>query len=176
MGDATTQFKSVQERIDALTYELEEQKDLLTQLKEEQEAKVEELAQRAALAEIEKIKPYGISCASPSGPRGRLDRRGVPYLLACWFSSASHAMNAPAMRILARGRVVDGHLRVDIPVDLPDNTEVEFQGQVVETEDERALRESIARSDDEIARGEEVSLDEVLAELRSERTECRATG
>ena len=80
------------------------------------------------------------------------------------------------MTIRARGRVVGGHLRVDIPVDLPDNTEVEFEGQFVETEHERALRESIARSDDEIARGEEVSLDEVLAELRSERTECRATG
>lgn len=52
--------ESVQEKIDELTEELEEQKELLVQLKEEQEAKAkaeaEELAQRAALAELEKIK------------------------------------------------------------------------------------------------------------------------
>jgi hypothetical protein len=80
------------------------------------------------------------------------------------------------MSIRAIGRVVGGHLRVDIPLDFPDNTEVELVGQIVETEDERALRASIERSDEEIERGEEIPLDQVLAELRSERTPCRATG
>jgi hypothetical protein len=54
--------------------------------------------------------------------------------------------------------------------------ERELRGQVVEPDDERALRASIERSDEEAARGEEVSLEQVLAELRSERTPGRAPG
>jgi hypothetical protein len=80
------------------------------------------------------------------------------------------------MSIRVVGRVVGGPLRVDIPVDLPDNTDVELVGQIVESDDERALRASIERSDEEAARGEEVSLEQVLAELRSERTPNHAPG
>jgi hypothetical protein len=65
-------------------------------------------------------------------------------------------------------------LRVDIPVDLPDNTDV--QPTVVppidpikdEDEDERLLCEAIDESDRQIARGETSSLEEVL-----ERLYCR---
>jgi hypothetical protein len=80
------------------------------------------------------------------------------------------------MSIRVRGHVEAGRIKVDTPVDLPDNTEVELVGNVIETEDDRALREAIEQSDAEIARGEEIPLEEVLTELRSERTECRATG
>ncbi|HZF53732.1 MAG TPA: hypothetical protein VE093_34045 [Polyangiaceae bacterium] len=81
------------------------------------------------------------------------------------------------MVLRIRGRVVDGHLRVDTPVDLPNNTEVELTVDVPETDDERELRESIARSDAQIARGEVLDADDVLDELCPSVThECRATG
>lgn len=82
------------------------------------------------------------------------------------------------MSIRVHGRVEGGRLRVDTPVDLPDNTEVELivDQAVTETEEERELREAIAQSDAEIARGEEIPFEDVLAELRAARTTCRATG
>jgi hypothetical protein len=80
------------------------------------------------------------------------------------------------MSIRVRRRVVGGHLRVDTPVDLPDNTEVKLTVDEIETDDERELREAIAQSDAEIARGEVVSAEEVLDELCPLGTdECRAT-
>lgn len=71
-----------------------------------------------------------------------------------------------------RGRVRAGNIQVDEPIDLPDDTEVELM-VVVSDEDnldteERArlhadLREAIA----EVDRGEDVPMDQVLAELRT---------
>jgi hypothetical protein len=57
------------------------------------------------------------------------------------------------MSIRVHGRVEGGRLRVDTPVDLPDNTEVELivDQTETETEDERELREAIAQSDAELA-------------------------
>ena len=47
----------------------------------------------------------------------------------------------------------------------------------IETDDERELREAIAQSDAEIARGEVFSAEEVLDELCPSGTdECHATG
>jgi hypothetical protein len=61
------------------------------------------------------------------------------------------------MNIRATGRVVDGHLRVDIPVDLPDNTEVE-------------LIEAPAAGEEELDPELEAALDEGEAALtRGER-------
>jgi hypothetical protein len=80
------------------------------------------------------------------------------------------------MSVRDHGGVEDGRSRVDTPVDLPDNTGVEPVTDLSETDDERELREAIAQSDVEIARGEEIPFEDVLAELRAARTGCRATG
>ena len=78
---------------------------------------------------------------------------------------------------MARGVVQGGRIKVDIPTDLPDNTVVELTVDAAETDDERELRESIARSDAQIARGEVFAAEDVLDELCPSGTEgCRATG
>jgi hypothetical protein len=76
------------------------------------------------------------------------------------------------MTLRARGRVVGGHLRVDIPVDLPDNTEVELAevagDDTLSDEDDRELAEILAASDAQIASGEEgIPVEEVIERLRS---------
>ena len=83
-----------------------------------------------------------------------------------------------SIRIHGRVRMEGSRIKVDAPVDLPDNTKVELVGDVteIETEDERALREAIEQSDAEIERGEVYPAEEVLAELRLARTGCRAAG
>jgi hypothetical protein len=76
------------------------------------------------------------------------------------------------MSIRVVGRVVGGHLRVDIPVDLPDNTEVELAevagDDTLDDEGDRELAELLAESDAQIARGEEgTPVEEVIERLRS---------
>ena len=75
------------------------------------------------------------------------------------------------MSIRIHGRVQGGRLRVDIPVDLPDNTDVELTmippNDPAEDEDERLLCEAIDESDAQIARGETSSLEDVLERLRA---------
>jgi hypothetical protein len=73
------------------------------------------------------------------------------------------------MALTIRGRVENGHLRVDTPVDLPDNTEVELTINLVEDEEEdpgliAALDEGLAQ----LARGERGRpWEEVLERLRA---------
>jgi hypothetical protein len=73
------------------------------------------------------------------------------------------------MALTVRGRVENGHLRVDTPVDLPDNTDVELTINLVEDEEEdpgliAALDEGLAQ----IARGERGRpWEEVLERLRA---------
>jgi hypothetical protein len=76
------------------------------------------------------------------------------------------------MSIRVVGRVVGGHLQVDIPVDLPDNTEVELAevagDDTLDDEGDRELAELLAESDAQIARGEEgTPVEEVIERLRS---------
>jgi hypothetical protein len=76
------------------------------------------------------------------------------------------------MSIRVVGRVVGGHLRVDIPVDLPDNTEVELAevagDDTLDDEGDRELAELLAESDAQIARGEDgTPVEEVIERLRS---------
>ncbi|HYO61681.1 MAG TPA: hypothetical protein VEU29_07265 [Actinomycetota bacterium] len=69
------------------------------------------------------------------------------------------------MALRVRGRVVGGHLRVDIPVELAENTEVELieapaaEEEELDPELEAALGEAAA----EIARGEGSFWEEVPA-------------
>lgn len=78
------------------------------------------------------------------------------------------------MSILARGRVVGGHLRVDIPVDLPDNTEVELRVTRVtsttelDEELDPELEAALDEADAAYARGERGRpLGEAIERLRS---------
>ena len=84
------------------------------------------------------------------------------------------------MAIRVRGFVQGGRLRVDTPVNLPDNTEVELtvdESDISDIEDDGALDEALLRSKAEIARGEVFAAEEVLDELCPLGTEeCRATG
>lgn len=69
-----------------------------------------------------------------------------------------------------RGRVRGGRLQVDEPVDLPDDTEVELailidEGDDLDAEDRALLNEALHASKAELARGEAVPFDEVLAEI-----------
>jgi hypothetical protein len=80
------------------------------------------------------------------------------------------------MSIRATGRVVGGHLRVDIAVDLPDNTEVELieATGVAETSEEEELDPELEAALDEgdaaLARGERGEpVEEVLEQLRARR-------
>ena len=90
--------------------------------------------------------------------------------------------NVPTMAIRARGRVEGGHLRVDIPVDLPDNTEVELvevtSGTDPEDEELDPLLEAVLeRADAAIASGERGQpAEEVLEELRARRRDEALSG
>lgn len=73
------------------------------------------------------------------------------------------------MSIRATGRVVNGHLRVDMPVDLPDNTEVELieapgaEQEEIDPQLEAALCESV----EQFARGEASSWEDVRSRLHA---------
>ena len=85
----------------------------------------------------------------------------------------------PGMSIRAVGRVVGGHLRVDIPTELPENTEVELvEADVADADDDDpALREALEESVAQMERGQVVAAEDVLDELCPSGTdECRATG
>jgi hypothetical protein len=73
------------------------------------------------------------------------------------------------MALTVRGRVVDGHLRVDTPVDLPDNTEVELTVVADDSDaEDPELLAALDRADAAIARGEQGRpLEEVLEQLRA---------
>lgn len=69
-----------------------------------------------------------------------------------------------------RGRVQDGRLHVDAPLDLPDGTEVELAVLMegdddLDPEDRARLHESLRESLAQAARGEVIPIDDVLAEL-----------
>jgi hypothetical protein len=75
------------------------------------------------------------------------------------------------MAIRVRGVVQGGRLKVDIPFDLPDNTEVELTEAPASEFDEEAplLAAALDRSMEQISRGETVSAEEVLDRLRARR-------
>ena len=69
-----------------------------------------------------------------------------------------------------RGRVRGGRLQVDAPLDLPDDSEVELavifdEGDGLDAEDRARLDEALRVSKAELARGEAVPFDEILAAL-----------
>jgi hypothetical protein len=75
------------------------------------------------------------------------------------------------MSIRATGRVVNGHLRVDIPVDLPENAEVEL-AEVTEydldEEEDRLLADDIDAARAQVARGDHgTPAEEFIDELES---------
>ena len=74
------------------------------------------------------------------------------------------------MTMMVRGRVRGGRLKVDEPIDLPDDTEVDVAVLLEEADDldgeERArLHEDLRVSKAELARGEVFPLEAALAEL-----------
>jgi hypothetical protein len=73
------------------------------------------------------------------------------------------------MSIRATGRVVNGHLRVDMPVDLPDNTEVELiEGPGAEQEEiDPQLEAALCESVEQFARGEASSWEDVRSRLHA---------
>jgi hypothetical protein len=79
------------------------------------------------------------------------------------------------MSIRATGRVVDGHLRVDIPVELPENTEVEL-AQVdamfdLDEDEDRLVSADIEEGRAQVARGEQgTPAKEFIKELRAMRS------
>lgn len=90
--------------------------------------------------------------------------------LACWLFARRMVGLSMALRV--RGRVVGGHLRVDIPVDLPENTRVELAevagDDTLSDEDDRELAEILAASDAQIARGEDgIPVEEMIERLQS---------
>ena len=98
--------------------------------------------------------------------RANTIRLGASRARACW--STAPGVVAFGMSIRATGRVVGGHLRVDIPVELAENTEV----QLAEVEDADAadagpeLEAALAEGAEQIARGEGSSWEDVRARLR----------
>jgi hypothetical protein len=72
------------------------------------------------------------------------------------------------MALKARSGVVDEHARVDIPVEMPDNTDVELAEMADDglDEDDPLLEAAIARSMEQIARGETLPVEEALERLR----------
>jgi hypothetical protein len=69
-----------------------------------------------------------------------------------------------------RGRVHGGRLHVDAPLDLPDDTEVELavivdEGDRLDADDRARLHAALDASMAELARGEVVPFDQVLAEI-----------
>lgn len=77
------------------------------------------------------------------------------------------------MTIRAIGRVIGGHLHVDTPVDLPDNTEVELIEATAGADDEELdpeLEAALDEADAALARGERgVPVEEALEQLRARR-------
>lgn len=75
------------------------------------------------------------------------------------------------MTITARGVVQGGRLKVDIPVDLPDNTVVELIEVPNEAYDEEdpLLAAALDRSEEQSARGETVPAEAVIERLRARR-------
>ncbi|HZF55074.1 MAG TPA: hypothetical protein VE093_40765 [Polyangiaceae bacterium] len=74
------------------------------------------------------------------------------------------------MSITARGVVQGGRLRIDIPVDLPDNTEVmlaEAPHATAEDEEEPLLKAALDEAEEQAARGEGSSWEEVRARLHA---------
>jgi predicted transcriptional regulator len=72
------------------------------------------------------------------------------------------------MALKARSGVVDELARVDIPVEMPDNTDVELAEMADDglDEDDPLLEAAIDRSMEQIARGETIPVEEVLERLR----------
>jgi hypothetical protein len=73
-----------------------------------------------------------------------------------------------------RGRVRGGHLQVDELVDLPDGTEVEVTvqadgGDGLDERERAALHRDLRLAMAEIDRGEDVPIEQVLAELDAAR-------
>lgn len=69
-----------------------------------------------------------------------------------------------------RGRVRAGKLHVDDPIDLPDDTEVELavvvsDGDELDSEERARLHADLLEAMAEVDRGEDVPMDQVLAEL-----------
>ena len=77
------------------------------------------------------------------------------------------------MTIRAIGRVVGGHLRVDTPVGLPDNTEVELIEATAGADEEELdpeLEAALDEADAALARGERgVPVEEALEQFRARR-------
>lgn len=72
--------------------------------------------------------------------------------------------------LTVRGRVRGGRLQVDEPLDLPENTVVQLaiiidEGDDLDAEDRALLDESLRTAKAQLARGEVVPFDEVLAEI-----------
>lgn len=72
--------------------------------------------------------------------------------------------------LTVRGRVRGGRLLVDAALDLPDDTEVELavivdDGDDLDAEDRARLEDALRASKAELARGEAVPFDDVLAEI-----------
>jgi hypothetical protein len=85
------------------------------------------------------------------------------------------------MSIRAVGRVVGGHLRVDIPVDLPDNTEVELAEVIAGDEPEGdldpLLEAALDAGDAAFERGERGRpLEDVLERLRTRSRDEAVSG
>ena len=82
------------------------------------------------------------------------------------------------MSIRAIGRVVGGHPRVDIPVELAENTEVHLvEDDTAGADNDPELLAALEESLGQVERGEVHDADAVLDELCPSGTdECRAIG
>jgi hypothetical protein len=85
------------------------------------------------------------------------------------------------MSIRATGRVVDGHLRVDIPVELEENAEVELAevtgGAGFDEEMDSLLEAALDEADAAFARGERgVDAKEALSRLRARARDEAVSG
>jgi hypothetical protein len=88
------------------------------------------------------------------------------------------------MALRVRGRVIGGHLRVDIPVDLPENTEVELvevaeviTGNEPEEELDPLLEAALDAGDAAFERGERGRpLEDVLDRLRTRSRDEAVSG
>jgi len=82
------------------------------------------------------------------------------------------ALRYPPAMVKLRATVHDGHLRVDEPVDLPENTEVDLvvvpvdRGDDMDEEERRALDEALDEADAGDPR-EDIPAEVVLAEVRA---------
>src|SRR5688500_7410570 len=81
-------------------------------------------------------------------------------------------------QVLGLASVVGGHLRVDTPVDLPDNTEVDLiEADGAEADDDPELRAALRESVGQVERGEVIAAEDVLDELCASGTdEWRVSG